>query len=400
MGARRWSTVAAAALLLQAVPIQALAGSQPDPNVSPPLDVRLASLKAPGGYNPAQMLKAYGFDQVASLGIGQTIGIVDAFDSPTVAGDLQAFIGQFGIPMINGVAGLPTCSVAAGPHPCFQKVAQGHPEVNSTWALEIALDVQWAHAIAPSADILLVETPNSSLSTMLRGVDEAVSDGANVISMSWGAPEFAQELHDDAHFRIPDVAFLAASGDTGNGVYYPAASPYVVGVGGTTLPLDSIGNLSGAETAWKGSGGGISAFEPEPFYQQVYPVPASEGKRGVPDVAYDADPVTGVGVFNTTVSVGTGGWFTVGGTSVGAPQWAALVARANSQRRVSPSSADLLRPRIYRAATGTLASLDFRDILSGTNGSCGTICSATPGYDFVTGLGSPLAGHLVRQLAG
>jgi subtilase family serine protease len=182
---------------------------------------------------------------------------------------------------------------------------------------------------------------------------------------------------------------VASSGDAGARVLYPAASPFVLGVGGTTLPLDATGNLVGPETAWSGSGGGLSTFEAEPGYQAAYPIPPTGGRRGVPDVSYDADPGTGVAVFDST---GAAGWVAVGGTSLGAPQWSALVALADAGRTIPLSSAVLTASPFYRAAS------TYRDIVSGSNGPCGSLCTAGPGYDFVTGLGSPLAGLLVPLL--
>lgn len=389
-----WRRLAATVALLpfpiSSVPAQADAGI--DPIVQAPIHVAQAATKGPTGYSPAQIRHAYGFDQLAADGSGQVIGIVDASDDPTVASDLQAFIGQFGLRALNGLPGSPSCTVAAGPHPCFEKlVAYSNPRVDPVWALEISLDVEWAHAIAPGADILLVESPHSTLSSMLRGVDAAVAHGARVVSMSWGTAEFAGETRDDSHFAVPGVVFVASSGDAGAGVMYPAASPSVLGVGGTTLSLDATGNLLAPETAWIGSSGGISAVEAEPGYQSAYPIPPTGGRRGVPDVSYDANPVTGVAVFNTT---GAAGWLSVGGTSLGAPQWSALVALADAGRRSSLSSAVLTDSPFYRAA---LASA-YRDITAGANGPCGTLCTAGPGYDFVTGLGSPLAGLLVPLL--
>jgi len=391
----RWRVLAAAVALLPfpmgSLPAQA-AAAEIDPIVHTPIHVAQAATKGPTGYSPAQMRHAYGFDQVAADGGGQVIGIVDASDDPTVASDLQTFIGQFGLRALNGLPGMPACTVAAGPHPCFEKlVAYGNPRVDPVWALEISLDVEWAHAIAPGADILLIESPHSTLSSMLRGVDAAVAHGARVVSMSWGTAEFAGETRHDPHFAVPGVVFVASSGDAGARVMYPAASPTVLGVGGTTLPLDATGNLVGPETAWSGSGGGLSAFEAEPGYQSVYPMPPTGGRRGLPDVSYDADPVTGVAVFDST---GAAGWVSVGGTSLGAPQWSALVVLADPGRISPLSSASLTSSPFYRAA---LAST-YRDITSGSNGPCGSLCIAGPGYDFVTGLGSPLAGLLVPAL--
>lgn len=363
-----------------------------DPIVHAPIHVAPAATKGPTGYTAAQIRHAYGFDQLAADGTGQVIGVVDASDDPTVAADLETFIGQFGLRALNGLPGTPACTVGAGPHPCFEKrVAYGHPLVDPTWSLEISLDVEWSHAIAPGGDILLVESPHSTLSSMLRGVDVAVAAGARVVSMSWGATEFVGETRSDAHFAVPGVAFVASSGDAGASVKYPAASPLVLGVGGTTLPLDLSGNLVAPETAWSGSGGGISSVETEPGYQSAYPIPPTGNRRGVPDVSYDADPVTGVAVFDST---GATGWVSVGGTSVGAPQWSALIALADEGRTGPLSTVALGSSPFYsRAVAG-----DYRDVVAGSNGSCGTLCTAGPGYDFVTGLGSPLAGTLVPGL--
>ncbi|HYS29068.1 MAG TPA: S53 family peptidase [Candidatus Limnocylindria bacterium] len=390
---QRWPVmVAVVALLPFSLGLPAQAAAEIDPIVHAPIHVAQAATKGPVGYSPAQIRHAYGFDQLAADGSGQVIGIVDASDDPTVASDLQTFIGQFGLRALSGLPGSPTCTVAAGPHPCFEKlVAYGNPRVDPVWALEISLDVEWAHAIAPGADILLVESPHTTLSSMLRGVDTAVAGGARVVSMSWGTAEFTGETRDDPHFAVPGVVFVASSGDAGAGVMYPAASPRVLGVGGTTLPLDATGNLLAPETAWIGSSGGISAVEAEPGYQSAYPIPPTSGRRGVPDVSYDANPVTGVAVFDST---GAAGWVPVGGTSLGAPQWSALVALADAGRRSPLSSAVLTDSPFYRAA---LASA-YRDITAGANGPCGTLCTAGPGYDFVTGLGSPLAGLLVPAL--
>ncbi|MBI3459326.1 hypothetical protein HY009_00080 [Candidatus Acetothermia bacterium] len=216
--------------------------------------------------------------------------------------------------------------------------------------------------------------------------------------MSWGGSEFSSESSSNFHFNVNGVSFTASSGDNGTGVIYPAAAPFVIAVGGTTLPLDSAGNLTGSETAWSGSGGGISAFEAEPGYQSSYPIPNTGGKRGVPDVSYNANPSTGVSVYDTTRFQGQLGWFVIGGTSAGAPQWAALIAIVN-QGRISPlSSNNLTSSPEYNAATSAVYASNYRDITAGTNGTCGSVCTATTGYDFVTGLGSPRANNLVPYL--
>jgi len=366
-----------------------------------PIRVRGNATIAPTGYSPAQIRHAYGFDTLTNDGAGQIIAIVDAFDDPTIASDLQTFTNFFGLPAIN----TSSCNVSAGPHPCFQKVfAQGtRPVTNSGWALEIALDVEWAHAVAPGADILLVESTNNRISRLLGAVDVAVSMGAKVVSMSWGSNEFSSETFFDSHFNVTGVTFTASSGDSGGAPLWPAVSPFVVAVGGTTLPLDASGNLTGPETAWGGSNGDASFFEAEPGYQNNYPIPDTAGARGAPDVSYIADPNTGVSVYDTTAFFGQSGWFQIGGTSVGAPNWAALIALANQGRSCASSGSQCLSTSntnfspLYNAASPPLSTTynsNYRDITSGSN----VCCTASPGYDFVTGLGSPLAGQLVPFL--
>jgi subtilase family serine protease len=339
-------------------------------------------------FSPSQIRHAYGFDQIVNQGAGQTIGIVDAYDDPSAEADLGVFDAQFG---------LPTCTTSNG---CFRKVFSGtKPAANSNWAVEIALDVEWAHAMAPRATILLVEAPSNSFSNLLAGVDLAVRDGASAVSMSWTVGEFSGENGYDNHFVTSGVTFLAASGDNGTGVAYPAASPDVIGVGGTTLHLNTNGSYL-SETAWSGSGGGLSKYEREPSFQAQFAIPNdSRGYRGAPDVSYDGDPGTGYAIYDSVGVSGYAGWFQVGGTSAGTPQWAALIAIANSSRaavrKANLSSTDTT---IYSLAK-TGASTDFHAVTQGTNGTCGTLCTAGAGYDYVTGLGTPQTSPLVTALA-
>lgn len=376
----------------------AAAAGPPDTlEARPPIHVRGNATVAPTGYAPSQIRHAYGFDRISVDGTQLVIGIVDADDDPTIAGDLQTFITKFTLKPMHGLSAADPCTVSAGPHPCFQKVfAGGKPRTDGGWALEISLDVEWSHTVAPGADIVLVEAANGRVSSLLTAVDAAVANGARVVSMSWGGSEFSTESGSDFHFNHNGVTFVASSGDAGTGVIWPAASPYVVSVGGTTLPLDGTGNLTGSETAWSGSGGGISAYEAEPGYQSSYPIPATGSKRGFPDVSYDADPSTGVSVYDSTNYKGQKGWFRVGGTSAGAPQWAALFALAD-QGRTALSSNNTGSSPVYKAAASAVYGSNYRDITAGSNGSC-AVCTAGPGYDFVTGLGSPLANNLVPYL--
>lgn len=358
----------------------------------PPIHLKGNARSSPSGLSPARARHAYGFDLLANQGAGQTIGIVDAFDDPNIESDLGVF---------NTTFGLPACTSGNG---CFQKIyASGtKPNTNAGWALEISLDVEWAHAIAPQAKIILVEAASNSFANLLHAVDVAVQSGASVVSMSWGGGEFASETSfDSAHFSVNGVTFTASSGDSGNGVEYPAASPFIVAVGGTTLNSDQSGNYLG-ETAWSGSGGGQSVFEAEPLYQSSYAIPNDpNGARGVPDVAYDADPNTGFAVYDTVRYLGQSGWFQVGGTSAGAPQWAALFAIANSMRvAAGKGTLSSTNSGVYSAASGSAYGANFHDITSGTNGNCGALCTASSGYDYVTGLGSPQANNVIPALVG
>lgn len=341
----------------------------------------------PAGLSPAQVRVAYGFNEIAGQGKGQIIAIVDAFDDPNIEADLAVFNRGFS---------LPACTTANG---CFKKIyASGKkPRTDSGWAGEIALDVEWAHAMAPQAKIFLVEAASDSLEDLFTAIKVAVKSGATVVSMSWGGSEFSGQKSLDSVFNNAKVTFVASSGDSGTGVIYPASSPYVIGVGGTTLYVDSHGNHQ-SELAWSGSGGGLSEVESWPKSQRTFPIPNANSMRGVPDVAYNADPYTGFSVYNSIPGEGGKGWAVVGGTSAGAPQWAALVAVANStlSKRLGNNVTNLLYAAA-KPATGHYHAI-FNDIIHGTNGSCGYYCTAQTGYDFVTGLGSPQVANLIHDL--
>jgi subtilase family serine protease len=353
----------------------------------PPLRIASDATTSPTGISPSRIRGAYGFSAISNQGSGQTIGIVDAYDDPNIAADLSHF---------NSTYGLATCTTSNG---CFKKVyASGtKPVTDAGWALEIALDVEWAHVIAPKAKIVLVEASSNSLTALLHAVDVAVQQGASVVSMSWGGSEFSIEKGYDSHFAINNVTFIVSSGDSGFGAQWPAASPGVVAVGGTKLSVSSTGGYI-SESAWSGSGGGLSRYESEPSYQSSFPIPRdSTGKRAVPDVAYDAAPSTGVPVYDTVTYQGEKGWFQLGGTSASAPQWAGLFAIANSMRRAS-GKANLSHTNnaLYAIAKSTYS--DYHDIHSGTNGTCGSLCISVIGYDTVTGIGSPRGSVLIPAL--
>ncbi|HQU47072.1 MAG TPA: hypothetical protein PK867_29985, partial [Pirellulales bacterium] len=336
----------------------------------------------PTGLTPQQVSQAYGFNQItlgsgssqaAGDGSGETIAIVDAYDDPRIQQDLATFDQKFGL--------------AAPPSFTEQFVGGRRPQGNSGWSQEISLDVEWAHAMAPGAGLVLVEAQSANLNALLSAVDLARNlPTVSVISMSWGSNEFTSETSYDSHFTTPSghigITFVASSGDSGAPGVWPALSPNVLAVGGTTLNLNSNGSY-GSETGWSNGGGGVSQFESEPTYQQSA---QSYGARSSPDVAYDANPNTGFSVYD---SYSGNNWFTVGGTSAGAPQWSALIAIAD-QGRASAGTLANAQADLYN-----LPATDFHDITSGNNGY-----PAGQGYDLVTGLGSPIANLVVDGLAG
>ncbi len=327
----------------------------------------------PTGLSPSEIRSIYGFNALPENGSGQTIYIVDAYDAPNIQKDLQTFDNYYGLP-----------------NPTFTKSEpEGKPQANSGWALEISLDVEWAHAIAPNAAIDLVEAASNSNANLYGAVNWAVTNGAHIVSMSWGGGDSSGESSYDSYFNHAGVTFLASAGDTGGQVIYPSASPYVVSVGGTSLSLNGSGGLV-SETAWSSGGGGVSQYEGAPGYQTSYGL--SYSGRATPDVSYDADPNSGVSVYDSTRYQGHSGWWQVGGTSAGAPQWAGLVALAD-QGRTSPLSSDSLTSSFLYSAAATAYASNFRDITLGSNGY-----PAGTGYDLATGLGSPLANNLVPYL--
>jgi len=366
--------------------VQPLKRPSPPPPTSPP------PTTLPPGYSPAQIRHAYGFDQilfngsVKGDGSGQTIAIVDAYDDPNIASDLNVFNTTYGLPAMDGKNG----------NGLFTKVLAGSiVPGNSGWGLEISLDVEWAHAMAPKANIVLVEASSASLNNLFTAVDMARSRaGVSVVSMSWGAGEFSSESLYDFHFTTPNghapVTFVASSGDSGAPLEWPSASPNVLSVGGTSLTLDSSGNYS-SEAGWAGSTGGISAYELRPSYQANVAIDST--MRLGPDVSYVADPYTGMAVYDSYGQPSK--WQVVGGTSAGAPQWAALVAIAD-QGRTLAVKATLSTTQVLTALY-SMPSASFFDVTSGSStGSPGY--TAGSGYDLVTGLGSPHADGVTAQL--
>ncbi len=319
-----------------------------------------AVVNAPTGLSPSVIDSVYGFSSATSGGSGQTIAIVDAYDDPNAANDLATFSTEYHLP----TAVLRKVNEYGTTAPL--------PASDPNWALEISLDIEWAHAIAPGASILLVEANSSSLSDLLTAEQLAAED-ANYVSNSWGSSEFGGESNYDSYLTSPagrHVSYFAATGDSGGAIDYPATSPNVVAVGGTSLKFTNSNALA-SETAWSGGGGGCSAYETAPSAQSSfsqYSQVGCNGKRAVPDVSMEADPNSGVSIYDSTTYDGSSGWWTVGGTSVGTPIWAAESAVLGSV--VSPAT-------VYGS------SIPFRDIVSGSNGHPALI-----GYDLATGRGS------------
>lgn len=363
-----------------------------------------------GPFTPAQIRSIYGIDKLPFDGAGTTIAIVDAFDDPTLFQDLHVFDQKFGL---------------SDPSVTIAKEIDGDgkpPRADAGWSLETALDVEWAHAIAPKAKILLCQATDNNTDNLMFMVDFARKfSGVSVVSMSFGGREFErswnpaswfdenQTDYDSSVFTTPSghrpVSFVASAGDVGSIVSYPSTSPNVLAVGGTVItafqqnlttvsttgsvsatPFVSAGPTNFApmsydtETAWSNGGGGFSGVESRPAYQNGF---NSNSMRSVPDVAYAA---TGFWIFNTA----GGGWETVQGTSAGAPQWAALIALANQGRaQLGGDTLANTLSDIYR-----LSANDFHDITTGSTG----FFQSKVGFDQTTGRGTPIANLLVNDL--
>jgi subtilase family serine protease len=346
----------------------------------------------PTGLPPSAIAGVYGLTGLAPssrAGAGELIAIVDAYNDPDAASDLSAFSAEYGIPA------LPACASLTQASACFAVEQPAGTAPNSgSWALEESLDIEWAHAEAPAAKIVLVEASSASDSSLFAAVSYASGIGAGVVSMSWGGNELPGEASDDrAYFGHQGTLYVAAAGDGGHGVLYPAASADVIAVGGTTLNGCAGTSCTGftGETAWNDGGGGISRFEPTAGYQTGYAGAVygaatisalTGGRRGVPDVSFDANPSTGVSVYDSYRYDGQSGWWDVGGTSVGAPDWAGILAAGQAAHATSLQGLAAIYAGGYKT--------NLRDVTGGSNGRCGSDCTAGIGYDLVTGLGSPV----------
>ncbi|HSV16017.1 MAG TPA: SdrD B-like domain-containing protein [Tepidisphaeraceae bacterium] len=360
-----------------------------------------AGSASPPGLSPATIKHAYGIDSIkfgstTGDGSGQTIAIITAYDNPRLlsssdpnfsTSDLRKFDAQFGLP----------------DPPSFRKVDQhggtSYPGPSPTWANEAALDVEWAHAVAPKANLLLVEAPSATTWTDLIAGPVSWArqqPGVSVISLSFAGGEFSGETSYDSYLTTPSghqgITFVAAAGDNGAAAMYPTVSPNVIGVGGTRITLSGSSYVS--ESVWGSSGGGISTYESKPSYQSG--VTQSSSKRTVPDVAFDADPnFSGVSAYDSYNGGGSTPWYKMGGTSLGAPVWAGLIAITNQGRALqgkgSLEGRSQTLPTLY-----SISGNDFHDITGGGNGGF----AAGPGYDLITGRGTPKANTLVPDLGG
>ncbi|WP_069465305.1 PQQ-binding-like beta-propeller repeat protein, partial [Actinacidiphila rubida] len=375
----------------QAAPADASAGplpgaSLPIARTALPVQVKAtlpaAAAQSDGAANAAETTRGYTPQQISARlglkgdGTGQTVAIVDAYDYPTAEADLNHFAEHFGLPQ--------TCGSADAGTDCFDfrtQFADGtRPDGNTGWNEEAALDIEWVHSVAPHAAIVLVESADASMGALERADDAAAALHPAAVSNSWGSSEFSEEGFYDRHCELADSVCVQSTGDAGYPSGYSSTNPYVLAVGGTNLQLDADGTTTG-ETAWSSTGGGLSYFEPRPAYQDGV---QSSPLRATPDVSMVADPRTGVPVYVSMMQGGTlrSLWLEVGGTSLAAPIWAAVIGSADQLRAAAG------KPHLASAGPdGDTAHADvyalggnyLRDITSGSNGACGTECTAGPG---------------------
>lgn len=329
----------------------------------------------PAGYGPAEFHQGYGLP--ASAKAPQTIAIIDAYDAPTIEQDLAKYSSTYQ---------LPACTSQNG---CFRKVnqrgvASTYPARNAGWALETSMDVEVAHALCENCSLLLVEADSANTGNLATAVNTAVKLGATVISNSYGGSEISNSSI-VAAYNHPGVAITASAGDSGYGVSFPASLPTVVAVGGTSLTVSKAANgryRYDGEAVWSGTGSGCSASFSAQSWQRAatgWGATSCSARRGMADVAADADPATGAAVYDSTPYSGQSGWYVLGGTSLSSPLIAAVFALAdNANSTAYPASL------LYAKPSG------LHDITTGKNGNCATtMCHGTSGYDGPTGLGSP-----------
>jgi subtilase family serine protease len=344
--------------------------------------VRPDAIPSGDGYGPSQFQAAYDLTSASAAdGSGTTVAIIDAYNDPTAPSDLAEY---------RSAAGLP--ALTSGQFTQYNQEGETSPlpaeaPLDDDWTLEESLDVDMVSAICPLCKIDLVEANNDTGDGLYIAEETAATTlGAKYISNSWGGSETSTDTtYDSEYFGVSGVVYTAAAGDSAysGGVIYPATSPNVVSVGGTTL--DTASNSRGwTEKVWEtssdeGTGSGCSAYEPQPSWQAALSViTAVCSKRADNDVAADADPNTGAAVYDT--SNDNGGWLEVGGTSESTPMIASVFALAGNNGNGGNKAAD----SIYTHTS------DLFDVTSGSNGSCGNVlCTAETGWDGPTGWGTP-----------
>ena len=354
----------------------------------------LASVSYVSGYTPTDLNSAYKLLALPPVGSnfswnGKTVAIVDAYDNPNAASDLLKYRKQFNLPLCSTSSTSPSTSDLVG---ClFTKANQNGaasplPGGNTGWGQEIDLDIEMASASCPNCKILLVEASSNSFTNLAAAVDRAATMGASAISNSYGGGEFFSETSStyNSHFNHSGIAITAAAGDSGYGVEFPAASQYVTAVGGTTLTKNTSARGWG-ETVWSGTGSGCSSYVPSLSYQ---PKIGNCTHRIVADVSADANPNTGVAVYDSYGSSGNANWYVFGGTSVATPLIAGIYVSAGNTIKYNEY------PYAHTA--------NLNDVVSGSNGSCtsrsffggnntanAALCQAFTGFDGPSGLGTP-----------
>lgn len=325
-----------------------------------------APVFAPSGYSPSQIRAAY---NLAWTGGAGAHAVVVAYHYKNAMRDFNVFAAQYGLLQETST------NQTASTNKVFQVVYQNAaaPPTNTGWNQEAAMDIEWSHAMAPAAKIYLVEANSASISDLNAAIKKAAAlPGVRSVSMSFGTAEFSGATAYESNWSQPNVVFFASTGDTGGQRSWPSMSPNVVAVGGTSLKGSGT---SWTETAWSGTGGGISAYFGRPAYQNA--VQAIVGaKRGNPDIAAVADPYTGCAVYAPSNQT-TSAWMVFGGTSLSCP----IIAGIYNQTGLTSASSSAELTRIY----AHLGTASFRDITSGTAGSN----SAKVGYDLCTGVGTP-----------
>lgn len=351
----------------------------PNPQPIPPVH---PNINANHVYIPSQIISAYGLNNInvpsGHFGEGITVAVIVAYRCPSVQTDLDVFSSHFNLPLTQ----LDIYQMSE------------NTRIDAGWSLEECMDVQMVHMIAPYATIMVVEAESESFTDLMLAITYATNNGANIVSMSFGSAEFAQERSYDAIFSNPSVCYVASAGDTPATVEYPSACKSVLSVGGTSLYLTSTNKRSN-ETTWNSGGCGTSKYILAPTYQSDI----ATKYRQTCDISFVGNPQTGIFMYHK------GQWWSGGGTSVSAPCIAGILAIADQLRAIvgkpmlttvdnKPNSVQMcMYKTIY--TTPTIYNACFNDVLIGVDGKF----TAKVGYDLPTGLGSPKADGLCAQLA-